>query len=238
MVRTLLYLAYFWLLLIVGLILFPPYLLLRLLRLRGLWRPYVIAVAGAWGRHLLWMAGARVEVTGRENLPAHDRICFVSNHQSYMDILLITGYIPKTIGYITKKELGRLPVFNLWMKASGCIFIDRHDLRQSLAALERGVENIGNGWPMLVFPEGTRSRGPRMGGFHPGSLRLAERSGATIVPLTVDGTYRMYEEGRRIRGGRISLVIHPPLEAAFQNRKRTELAEVLRRIIAPGGGQP
>ena len=101
MLRTFAYLAYFWLLLIVGLILFPPYLLMRLFRLRRLWRPYVIAVAGAWGRHLLYMAGARVEVAGLENLPAHDRLCFVSNHQSYLDILLITGYIPKTVGILT-----------------------------------------------------------------------------------------------------------------------------------------
>jgi len=234
MLRTFGYIAYFWLLLIIGLILFPPYLLLRLLRLRRLWRPYLIAVAGAWGRHMLYVAGARVEVTGLENLPGHDRICFVSNHQSYLDILLITGYIPKTIGYITKKELGRLPVFNLWMKASGCIFIDRRDVRQSLGALERGVENIRRGWPMLIFPEGTRSRGPGMGAFLPGSLKMAQRAGATIVPLTVNGTYRMFEENRRIQSGCISLRIHPPLEAAeFQDRKRSELADMLSKIIAP-----
>jgi 1-acyl-sn-glycerol-3-phosphate acyltransferase len=236
MVGTVLYLAYLWLILIAGLIFFPPYLLMRLLRLRRLWRPFLIAATGAWGRHLLWVAGARVEVTGLENLPAHDRICFVSNHQGNFDILLINGYIPKTIGFITKKELGRLPVFNLWMKATGCIFIDRHDIHQSLEALERGVENIRAGWPMLIFPEGTRSRKREMGAFHPGSLKMAVRAGATILPLTVDGTYRMFEEQRRVKRGKcIRLTIHPPLEAGkFRDKKRTELAGVLSRIIAPG----
>jgi 1-acyl-sn-glycerol-3-phosphate acyltransferase len=233
MVWTFVYLAYFWLLLIVGLIFFPPYLLLRLLRLRRLWRSFLIAATGAWGRHLLWVAGARVKVAGLENLPRHDRICFVSNHQGNFDILLINGYIPKTTGFITKKELGWLPVFNLWMKATGCIFINRHDIHQSLEAIERGVKNIKSGWPMLIFPEGTRSRGPQMGVFRPGSLKMAVSAEAAIVPLTLDGTYRMFEESGRIRGGSISLTIHPPLEGAdFQDTKRTELAAVLKKIIA------
>ena len=233
MVWTVVYLAYFWLLLIVGLIFFPPYLLLRLLRLRRLWRSFLIAATGAWGRHMLWVAGARVEVAGLENLPRQDRICFVSNHQGNFDILLINGYIPKTIGFITKKELGFLPVFNLWMKATGCVFIDRHDIHQSLEAIERGIENIKRGWPMLIFPEGTRSRGPRMGSFRPGSLKMAVRAEAAIVPLTVDGTYRMFEQRRRIRGGRIRLTIHPALEGVdYRNKKRTELAAVIKKIIA------
>jgi 1-acyl-sn-glycerol-3-phosphate acyltransferase len=179
-----------------------------------------------YARHLFWVFGVKVKVSGIENLPETNNVCFVSNHQGAADIPLIVGFIPKKVGFIAKKELGRIPMLNVWMKALGCILIDRKDIRQSLKVIDKGVHQIQKGHPLVVFAEGTRSRGPMIGKFKPGAFKLLSGNGTLAVPLTISGTYKVMEERGIITPTHVQLTIHPAIDIAkLSDGEKKELPE-------------
>ena len=91
-------------------------------------------------------------------------------------------------GVITKTEMRKVPIINWWCKVLQCVFIDRKSVRSSIKAILDGVKNVKAGRPMLIFPEGTRSKTGKPGEFKAGSFALATRSDATIVPISIYGT--------------------------------------------------
>ncbi len=194
---------------------------------------YINGIARVYSRNVFFMFGIKIIVEGKAHLPKTNNICFVSNHQGLADIPLIVGYIPKTVGFIAKKELGRIPILNFWMKGLGCILIDRSDVRQSLKVIERGVKQIERGHPMVIFPEGTRSRSSNIGSFKPGAFKLVLGAKAYAVPVTIDGTYKMFEENWVIKRTTIRLIIHPPIDVTGMSREAQKaLPDIIRDQIS------
>lgn len=140
-----------------------------------------------WGRTLMDASGSKIKVVGEENIPKDKSVLFVSNHQSYLDIPILLGFIDKPKAFIAKVELSKFPIFSTWMKYLKCIFIDRSDVRQSLRAIKEGVKLLKEGYSFVIFPEGTRSPDGTLKEFKQGSLKLATKSGAPIVPVTIKG---------------------------------------------------
>ncbi|MBN2345688.1 MAG: 1-acyl-sn-glycerol-3-phosphate acyltransferase [Candidatus Aminicenantes bacterium] len=234
MARTVFWFACFWFFQLASI----PFLLVHLI-LGRLGREQTQArllerITRAWARTMVALAGARVEVSGMENLPEAGGLLFVANHQGAFDIPLLIGFIPGLKGFVSKKENFRLPIVGSWMRRLGCIVIDRRDLRQSAGAIARGIRNLQAGRSLVIFPEGTRSKAGRLKSFKEGSFKLATRSGAAIVPLTIDGSHRLFESnGWRIRPGTIHLHIHPPLRLAeLPAAQKNNPADLVRGIIA------
>ena len=233
MLRTIFWFVYFWLFQLVSTIFLLAYFLLGLPGLKKTQVGLLLWITGIWARQMIGLAGGRVEVSGLENLPARSGVLFVANHQGAFDIPLLIGFIPGLKGFVSKKENFRLPIVSIWMKLLGCIVIDRKNLRQSARAIARGVRALQTGRSLVIFPEGTRSRSDRLNPFKDGSFKLATRSGATIVPLTIDGSYRLLEGNRgRITPGTVRLHIHPPLAASGLAGSKADLAEEVRGIVA------
>ncbi|WP_026908204.1 lysophospholipid acyltransferase family protein [Paucisalibacillus globulus] len=184
---------------------------------------------------VLKKAGTSVHVTGRENIP-DEAVLYVANHQGIFDILAFLGHLGKPIGFIAKKEINKLPIIRTWMGLLNCVFIDRTDRRQSMKAINQGIENLKNGYSLVVFPEGTRSKGTALSEFKPGSLRLATKANVPIVPVTIYGTYKMLEENNgQVKGASVSMIIHEPIfPESYQSLKSAELAENLQDIVATG----
>jgi len=232
--RTIFWFTYFWLFQLVSTPFLLAYFILGLLD-RGKSQAKVLDwLTRTWARHLVALAGGRVEVSGLENLPRQGGVLFVANHQGAFDILLLLGYVPGLKGFVSKKENFRLPIVSIWMKLLGCIVIDRRDLRQSARAISRGVRDLQAGRSLVIFPEGTRSKSGRLHHFKEGSFKLATRSGAVVVPLTIDGSYRLFEGNQgRIKPGLVRLHIHPPLILAdLPAGKKSDPADHVRSIIA------
>lgn len=232
MARTILWFAYFWLFQLCSMIVLFVYFLLGLLGWKQSQAKLLYRVTRTWARQMIAAAGGKVEVSGLENLPAHGGVLFISNHQGAFDIPLLIGYLPGVKGFVSKKENFRLPIISTWMKLLGCIVIDRGDLRQSAGAIARGIRDLKTGRSLVIFPEGTRSKSGNLQRFKEGSFKLATRSGAPIVPLTIDGSYRLLESNRgRIRPGVIRLTIHRPLSAAEYSVAKADLAERVQAVV-------
>lgn len=157
-----------------------------------------------WLRITIWWIficfGAKLIVGGKENLPkGHgERICFISNHQSLMDIPALFG-AGVWGGVISKVELKKVPFLNWIMMELGCVFIDRKSIKESMKAILKGTENIKKGRAMLIFPEGTRSKTRELAEFKAGSFKMATKAQAKIIPIALQNTRLMFENAHSFR---------------------------------------
>ncbi len=192
--------------------------------------------SGLTARHFFKATGSSVSIEGLENLPVDTKnLCIVSNHQSYFDILVIIGYVPRLIGFLAKKELSKIPILNGWMHGMGCIFLDRSSPHAAVKAIEVGVKSIQTGNAIVLFPEGTRSKSQKMGPFKPGSLKLAIRAGATIVPVSLNNSFKIYEENRKVKKANVKVVIHKPVDITQDEYKSSKvLSDALWETINSG----
>jgi len=234
MVRTFLWFAYFWSFQLVSIPFLFAYFVLGLLGGKRRQTQLLERITRTWARQMIAAAGGKVEVSGLENLPRAQGVLFVANHQGAFDIPILMGFVPVLKGFVSKKENFRLPIVSTWMKLLGCIVIDRGDLRQSVGAIARGVRDLQAGRSLVIFPEGTRSKSGKLQRFKDGSFKLATRSGATIVPVTIDGSYRLLEGNRgRIRPGTVRLHIHAPVILAdLAAAEKKDPADLVHAIIA------
>jgi 1-acyl-sn-glycerol-3-phosphate acyltransferase len=149
----------------------------------------------SWARALLWAAGTRVTFVGYERVPRDQPVVYVSNHQSWFDILALAGTVPGTIRFVAKKEMASIPLLGQAMRAAGHIYIDRQNRAQALEAYEEVAGLIRQGLNTVVFPEGTRSRTGRMLPFKKGPFVLAIAAQVPLVPVYCAGTFDILPKG-------------------------------------------
>ncbi|MCL1814876.1 MAG: 1-acyl-sn-glycerol-3-phosphate acyltransferase [Treponema sp.] len=226
----------------------PAAALLFIIGLFNLKRPMsfvLYKLAQAWARIIIIITGCPMTVSGRENIPKKGGLCFVSNHVGIFDIVLALAYAGRPFGFIAKKELLFLPGINIWIYLLGGLFIDRRQPRKALKTINLGVKRIKAGGAMMVFPEGTRSRGRGLAAFHPGSLKLASQSEALIIPVAISGSFDVFEKNHLINTVPVCINFLTPMDPADippQDRKNL-LAEKLHDSIAEvldrqGGNKP
>ncbi|MCM0650716.1 1-acyl-sn-glycerol-3-phosphate acyltransferase [Clostridium swellfunianum] len=182
---------------------------------------------------LVVATGSTVKITGEENIPEGSCV-FVGNHQGNFDVLVLAGYIHKPIGFIAKKELESFPLVSYWMKQQHSVFMDREDPRASVKAILEGTENLKKGYCMAIYPEGTRSKGPDMGEFKKGAMKLALKAGVPIVPVTINGTYKMFESqnGKKTKPVEVDLIISKPINTkSLSKEEQNNLSEHVKAII-------
>lgn len=234
MIRLIASLLYFLVGLVVsGIVFMPLAVILRYFTPCSFTESYLHAVSSIWGRGAVILAGGRVRVRGRENLPASRKVCFVSNHQDYSDIVLYLGWIGRNVGFVGKKELGAVPILSTWMRLLHSVFIDRGSLREGMRAIKRSAAKVRNGHAMVIFPEGTRSKGGPVAEFKAGSFKMAKLSGGWIVPVSIDGSWRFMHYKGKVRGGPVRMVIHPAIDTSILDAEGWKaLPDRMRDIIA------
>lgn len=186
-----------------------------------------------WADRLLKVSGCKVEVIGAENIPKDRNVLFVSNHQGNFDIPLLIRYLDKPKGFVAKKELGKAPMLSSWMKAMNCVFMDRDNPRESIRAIKAGTNLLKEGYSLVLFPEGTRSRDGNLGEFKAGGLRLATKSKVDIVPITINGTKDiMNKDSLIIRPAKVKIIVSPVIKVEEYDEDTKELTDVIHNIIS------
>ena len=185
-----------------------------------------------WAAGLLEIAGADVTVRGMENMPEGAAL-LSANHEGNFDIPVLLGHLEKPFGFISKEEVKKIPIVAKWMEIMPCVFMDRSDRRQAVAAIREGAAMLKEGRSIVIFPEGTRSRGGAIAEFKTGSLRLAKDSGVPIVPIAISGTSAMMEKnGGWIKPAKITIEILPPLPPdVYENMQLKDAAAYIREQI-------
>ncbi|MDS9473177.1 1-acyl-sn-glycerol-3-phosphate acyltransferase [Sporosarcina pasteurii] len=177
-------------------------------------------------KNLIKISGAELTVTGTENIPLDEPVLYVSNHQGNMDIPILYSTAPQTMAFVAKKEMEKIPMLGYWMKERGCVFINRENARSSLKAINQAIVGLKAGNSIAVFPEGTRSKGPEMGDFKPGSLRIAIKSGVKVIPVTLKDSYKLIGKKGKCTPAKVHVHYAEPIDS--RNFKDTnELASAV-----------
>ena len=148
-----------------------------------------------WGFRCVWfICGLKIDVRGREKVPADKALLYVGNHRSIFDIVVGYPLCKCPTGVIAKKSTAKIPLLNLWMMLLHCLFLDRKNTKKGLEVILKAIEMAKNGTSILIFPEGTRNRdysSDKLLPMHNGSFKVATKSGALIQPMTIVGTEKI-----------------------------------------------
>lgn len=157
---------------------------------------YIWAFANHLARIGVRLLGVKLTVKGTENVPQEGSVLYVGNHQSMADPPVMLAAIPRPSAFICKEELDGIPVFSRWVSDLGSFYLPRTESRKSLEVILGAAKLLKkNEHGMCIFPEGTRSDNGDMRPFKPGSLKIATKSGAAIVPFAIENTINVLPRG-------------------------------------------
>lgn len=137
----------------------------------------------ACARALLWLLGVKIKADGFARALAHRPYLLVSNHQSYLDIIIIAAIFPTL--FVAKREVGRWPLLGWLAHLAGTIFIKRQDVRSNVRGMYLASRSLRDRLSVQVFPEGTTSGGTTVLPFHSLFFAAAIRARAPVLPLTI-----------------------------------------------------
>lgn len=188
-----------------------------------------------WSKITCRLALCRIKVKGAENINPKQSYVFTPNHQSYFDIFLIYGYLPKNIKWVQKQELRKIPLVGKASEIAGHVFVDQSSLKsrkESIAKAEKQLK-AETGASMVIFPEGARSYTGKLGKFKRGAFMIAQQMSLPIVPITINGICDVLRRGTwNLNPGTMELIIHPAISTENMTEEQTtEFANKTQEIV-------
>lgn len=193
------------------------------------------AVAAAWARMLLRIAGVRLKVAGLDKITPDGSYVFVANHVSYMDTPVALAAIPARFRFLANDYLFRIPFLGTHLTRAGHIPVVQGKARESVRALNEAGKIIrARKISVVVFPEGGRSPDGSLGEFHEGAAFIAIKAGVPLVPVALIGMFDVLPMGSmHIQPGPVEVRIGDPVPTERLTLKdRSALTEQLRNEIA------
>ncbi|PUZ25139.1 glycerol acyltransferase [Chitinophaga parva] len=186
--------------------------LLVKLRIIGKWRGkyvYHFLLSNFTHSLLYIMANVKKVVRNPANEDYSKPAVIISNHQSFLDILVSTMLHPKVI-LLTNQWVWRSPVFGAVVRMA-----DYYPVADGAEdSIERLREQVAHGYSIVVYPEGTRSADASIGRFHKGAFYIAEQLGLDILPMVLHGTaYTMSKNDFLLKDGQITVEYLPRIKA-------------------------
>ena len=181
------------------------------------------------------LAGIRVEVEGRERVPANTACIFMSNHISNLDPPALLPNIPGRTSAFFKRSLLKIPVLGYGMKLGEFVPVDREGrVESAVESVAEARRVLEKGLHITTFVEGTRSRDGRLLPFKKGPFYLAMETGAPVVPVSIYGTEALMGKGStRVKRGTAHVIFHEALDPSVYS-SREDLMEAVRTAIASG----
>ncbi len=154
-------------------------------------RPIDFISIHLWARFILWMAGVRLEVRGRENVqPGGKGFLILFNHSSNFDIPVLFLF-PRSFRFGAKVELFKIPFFGRAMAMCGVLAIDRGNRNKVMRVYDSAISRVESGECFALAPEGTRQNEPKIGTFKRGPFEFALNAKADVVPVVLAGVYEV-----------------------------------------------
>lgn len=193
------------------------------------------AVQVFWSRSVLWLLLIPIKVTGQENVDPKQSYVFVANHQSFLDVFAVYGWLPNNFKWLMKKEIRKVPFVGTACAVAGHIFVDRSNPRAALQSMDHIKKELVDGISTVIFPEGTRTKTGEMGRFKQGAFKIAMDMGLPVVPLSLSGFFKAMPSGQAFANprARVSLHIGKPIDIS-QFNDVNEAMEYVREQIANG----
>ena len=173
-----------------------------------------------------------LRVFGRENVPGKGGVLIASNHQSFLDPILIGVGLKRQIHYMARRSLFKNVFFRWFIKSLNAFPVKREGM--NAGAIKQAIALLRRGEVVLLFPEGTRTGDGTVGSIQSGFGMIARRAGVPLIPAVIDGAFEAWPRTRRIfRFAPIGVVFGKPLEAkgeALNEAVAHSLAQLQQKI--------
>jgi 1-acyl-sn-glycerol-3-phosphate acyltransferase len=151
-----------------------------------------------------------LKVSGKEHIPKIGGVLLLSNHQSYLDPVLIGVQLRRPLSYLGKSELFRNPILSWLFRSLNAVSLrqgagDIHALRETIKLLKEGQI-------LTIFPEGSRTETGELLPLQPGFALVVRKAEVPIVPVAIEGSFQSWRRGKKIfRAYPISVKFGPAL---------------------------
>ncbi len=178
-----------------------------------------------WGRIIIRTLLLPVTIEGREHLENNQSYVFIANHQGAFDIFLVYGYLNRNIKWMMKQGIKKIPFVGFACERSHQIFVDKRGPSKIRKTYEDARRILQEGYSVMVFPEGARTFTGHMGEFRKGAFALADELQLPVVPLTINGSFKVLP---RMRDWRLNdwyplrLTIHQAIYPVGQGPENIE----------------
>ena len=131
----------------------------------------------------------------------------IANHQSDIDVSALECTTDKDLVWVAKKELFSVPFFGLAIRVSDDIAVDRGSKAALVSLVKETKKRLDQGRCVVMFPEGTRSRGPKMLEFKPGAKLVADKYELRVQPVVLINTSRYFDvKAKHAQTGTVTVV--------------------------------
>ena len=178
-----------------------------------------------WSRIILRLLLLPVKVEGHLQLEREQSYVFVANHQGAFDIFLIYGFLGRNFKWMMKHQLRHMPLIGYACEKSHQIFVDKRGPKAIKTTYDRARATLQGGTSLVVFPEGARTFTGHMGLFRRGAFALADELQLPVVPLTINGSFRVMprmRDGHFVNWHPLTLTIHQPVYPVGQGHENIE----------------
>ncbi len=153
----------------------------------------------------------RIKVIGHSNIPNKDGVIIAANHVSYLDPPFIGCVICRRANFMARDDLFRNPVF-AWILRNCKSFPVKRGTGDS-GAIKEAVRRLKKGEPVLLFPEGTRSKDGNLREGRPGVGMIVALSGAKVVPAFIKGPEEVLpKDSKKIRFKKVTVAFGKPID--------------------------
>jgi len=149
----------------------------------------------------LFKAFVRINIEGKENLPAQGAYILAPNHTSAFDLFLLFTILPLNTVFMAKKELLNSKLKNAFMTRMNAFPVDRYGT--DMGAVRKAIDYLKFGRPFVIFPEGHRYTDGKLHEFKQGVALIAMQSGTPVIPAKIKGKFRLF--------GKVTLSIGKPM---------------------------
>lgn len=182
-----------------------------------------------WGKIIIYSSLLPVSVKGMEKLDPQQQYIYVSNHCSYYDVFLLSGFLTFPRRWMMKRSLERIPFFGSGCRHAGFVYVDKDNMAAIKATYHRALSALKEGVSMIIFPEGRRCDDGRMAKFSRTPFTLASEMQIPVVPITVNGTYDVLPRTRHfLEHHPLELIVHAPI---FPSDKSNEDIRSMSQLV-------
>jgi 1-acyl-sn-glycerol-3-phosphate acyltransferase len=179
------------------------------------WFPGAFELMRLWAKWLCYSSGIFPSIkfeTDKKLLPSP--CIYVSNHCSYLDIVMSYVTIPRYFVFVGKQELNKAPLFRIFFKRMN-ILVNRKSTIDSHRAYLQAAERLKKGQSVFIFPEATISSNGELIPFKNGAFKLAIDKQVPIVPIAFPDNWKLFQSGSFFKShgkpGRARAIVHAPI---------------------------
>jgi 1-acyl-sn-glycerol-3-phosphate acyltransferase len=188
------------------------------------------------------LGGWRVRVEGRQYLQENVPCMIVSNHTSYLDVIVLMAALGVNYHFVAKDEVASMPIVRTFLRKLGHFAFNRQDSHARLQQADEIEQALRSGESVLVFAEGTFTAQTGVRPFQLGAFKAAITARRPVVPLALNGTRQALRDGTLLpRHSRITITLCPPIfpqSGAPDWHEIVRLRDATRETIARYAGEP